>query len=127
MRAVRLRETRVRGVYWGDDSRLYELVAGTEQQCCRCGKWAQSIFRWGSERVCGEHFRVASKTRIRLTTTFALRVHREGARVLPPARVVRRGDEVAVAGPPRRVGKYDRFDLPCGGFVLAPRSRWAWV
>lgn len=127
MRAVRLRETRVRGTYWGEDGRLYEFVAGTEQRCCRCGKWAQAVFRWGNERICGEHFRVASRTRVRMLTTFALRVYNGDAGGPPRGRVVRRGDELAVAGAPRREGKFDRFELPGGGFVLVPRSRWAWA
>lgn len=126
MRAVRLRRTRVPGVYWGDDHRLYELAAGTETKCCRCGKWVQTVFRWGQEKVCGEHVRVASRTRIRLTTTFACRVYREDTTEQPLGVVMRRGAELAVCGPPRSHGKFDRFDLPGGGFVLVPRSRWAW-
>jgi hypothetical protein len=85
------------------------------------------VFRWGEEAVCGAHVRVTSRTRIRLTTTFARRVYRDGGGEPPAAVVVRRGDEFAVAGPPRRRGKFDRFDLPEGGFVLVPVSRWAWV
>lgn len=127
MRAVRLRLTKVPGVYWGDDHRLYVLEAGAETKCCRCGKWVQSVFRWGREKVCDEHVRVASRTRIRLTTTFACRVYREGVVEPPLATVMRRGDELAVAGVPTLCGKFDRFDLPCGGFVLVPRSRWAWA
>jgi hypothetical protein len=126
MRAVRLRETHVPGTYWGDDGRLYRLVTGTEAQCCRCGRWVRTIFRWGPEKVCGEHVRVASRTRIRMTTTFARRTYREGAGPPPAGVVVRRGDELTVVGPPRRQGKFDRFEVP-GGFVLVPRSRWAWV
>lgn len=127
MRAVRLRRTRVPGVYWGDDHRLYELEAGTETQCCRCGKWAKVVFRWGKEKVCSRHVRVASRTHIRLTTTFACRAYREGSAELPPATVMRRGDELAVAGGPRLEGKFDRFELLDGSFVLVPRSRWAWA
>jgi hypothetical protein len=114
-------------VFWGDDSRLYELVSGTETTCCRCGRWVQTVFRWNTEGVCEAHVRVASRTRIRLTTTFACRVYRGGAGEPPAGRVVRRGDELAVAGPPRRQGPFDRFDLAEGGFVLVPRSRWAWA
>jgi hypothetical protein len=127
MRAVRLRRTRVPGVYWGDDHRLYELESGTETRCCRCGHWVQTVFRWGREKVCGEHVRVASRTRIRLTTTFACRVYREGAAVPPAGSVMRRGDEMEVCGTPRPEGRFDRFELPGGGFVLIPRSRWAWA
>jgi hypothetical protein len=126
MRAVRLRETGVEGTFWGEDCRLYELVAGTEQKCCRCGRWAQAVFRWGQERACGAHFRLTTRSRIRLTTTFALRVYGEAGE-LPTGKVVRRGDEFAVSGAPRREGKFDRFELHCGGFVLVPRSRWAWA
>jgi hypothetical protein len=114
-------------MYWGDDSRLYELRTGTEVRCCRCGRWAQSVFRWGQEKVCERHVRVAGKTRVRMTTTFALRVYRDGAGGSPAGVVVRRGDEFAVTGPPRREGRFDQFELPGGGFVLVPRSRWAWV
>gem|GEM_PF-3911181 len=127
MRAVRLKETRVAGVYWGDDSRLYKLVTGTETKCCRCGKWVQTVFRWGREKVCGKHVRVASKTRIRLTTTFACRVYHTGGDELPRGVVLRRGAELAVVGAPQSQGKFDRFDLPDGGFVLVPRNRWAWA
>jgi hypothetical protein len=127
MQTVRLRETRVVGVYWGDDSRLYKLLTGTEAKCCRCGRWVQTVFQWGAENVCGAHVRVASKTRIRMTTTFACRVYRAGAGELPTGVVMRRGSELAVAGPPQRLGKFDRFVLPDGGSVLVPRSRWAWV
>jgi hypothetical protein len=127
MRTVRLRATHVEGMFRGDDSRLYELVTGTEARCCRCGRWAQTVFRWHRDAVCGAHVRVASRTRIRLTTTFACRVYRAGASAPPAGVVVRRGDELAVAGPPHRRGAFDRFDLPDGGFVLVPRSRWAWV
>ena len=127
MRAVRLRETRVPGMFWGDDYRLYKLVTGTESKCCRCGRWVETVFRWGREMVCGEHVRVASKTRIRLTTTFAFRVYRACASEWPSGIVMRRGDELSVAGPPRRHGTFDRFDLMGGGFVLIPRSRWAWA
>jgi hypothetical protein len=127
MRAVRLKETGVKGMFWGDDSRLYERVSGTEARCCRCGRWSQTVFRWGQEKVCGDHFRLTTRSRIRLTTTFALRVYGQEARELPPGKVVRRGDGFAVAGAPRREGKFDRFELPSGGFVLVPRSRWAWA
>ena len=127
MRAVRLRKTSEPGVYWGDDCRLYERVEGSEARCCRCGRWAQSHFRWGHEVVCGRHVRVASATRIRLTTTFACRAYRAGEATPPPAVVMRRRDELDVAGPPERVGQFDRFELPSGGYVLVPRSRWAWA
>jgi hypothetical protein len=127
MRAVRLRKTRVPGIYWGDDRRLYEFVTGTEAKCCRCGHWVQTVFRWGPENVCGAHVHVASKTRIRLTTTFACRVYRAGAGEPPAGVVMRRGSELEVVGPPQKRGPFDRFDLPCGGFVLVPRSRWAWA
>jgi hypothetical protein len=128
MQAVRLRQTHVPGVFWGDDGRLYEYVAGTEAECCRCGRWVNAVFRWGDEKVCGAHVRVASRTRIRMTTTFALRVYRTGADGPPPGVVVRRGDEFAVAGPPARCGRYDKFQTPDGiGYVLVPRSRWAWA
>lgn len=127
MRPVRLRGTRVPGIFWGDDGRLYELAQEAEAKCCRCGRWSQGVFRWGKENVCGRHVRVASRTRIRMTTTFACRVYREGDASPPPGLVVRRGDGLVVAGPPRREGKYDRFELPCGGSVLVPRSRWAWA
>jgi hypothetical protein len=124
---VRLRATRVPGVYWGDDGRLYEQETGVEAQCGRCGRWAQTGFRWGREWVCGAHVRVASRTRIRLTATFALRVYRDGGLEPPPGVVVRRGAGLAVAGPPQRSGRFDLFNLPCGGYVLVPRSRWAWA
>lgn len=62
-----------------------------------------------------------------MTTTFALRTYREGASGPPAGVVVRRGDELGVTGPPQRQGRFDRFDLPTGGFVLVPRSRWAWA
>jgi hypothetical protein len=127
MRAVRVRQTHIPDLYWGEDSRLYKLVTGTETKCCRCGRWAQTIFRWGQEKVCGRHVRVVCRTRVRLTTTFALRVYRDGAGELPVGLVMRRGDEFAVLGPPRRQERFDRFDLPGGGFVLVPRGRWAWV
>src|SRR3954449_12632371 len=93
MQTVRLRQTQVPGVYWGDDCRLYELMAGSETKCCRCEKWTQSVFRWGQEKVCERHVRVANKTRLRVTTTFALRVYRDGAEGPPAGVVVRRGDD----------------------------------
>jgi hypothetical protein len=127
MQPIRLRATRRPGTYWGDDGRLYERVSGTETTCCRCGRWAQTVFCWGQERVCGAHVRVASRTRIRMTTTFACRIYRDGAGLPPPGVVLRRGDELAVSGPPWRHGRFDRFTLPDGGFVLIPRSRWAWA
>ncbi|MBP3954741.1 hypothetical protein J8F10_05510 [Gemmata sp. G18] len=128
MRSVRLKMTQVPGVFWGDDSRVYELQVGTEVRCSRCGQWAQTVFRWGQESVCGEHVRVTSRTRIRVTTTFAWRAYRTGTTEPPAAIVMRRGDEFAVAGPPERCGKYDKFMTPDrDGFVLVPRSRWAWA
>ena len=128
MRGVRLRETRVPGVFWGEDHRLYQRVCGTEAPCGWCGRWAQTLFRWGTESVCHRHVRVSSrtKTRIRMTTTFAWRVIRPGASELPTGTVVRRGDERVVSGPPERCGRFDKFEVP-GGHVLVPRSRWAWA
>jgi len=58
--------------------------------------------------------------------TFACRVYRGGAGESPVGRVVRRGDEIEVGGPPERHGKFDRFEFQ-GGFVMVPRSRWAWA
>ena len=124
---IRLRKTRVPGVFWGDDGRVYKLVTGTESKCCRCGGWAQTLFTWGREKVCDRHVRVASRTRIRLTTTFACRIYRGGEGEPPPGVVLRRGGELEVAGAPIRRGRFDRFELPGGGFVLVPRSRWAWA
>jgi hypothetical protein len=124
---VRLRKTQFPGMYWGDDCRLYQLVTGTETPCCRCGKWVQTVFRWGQEQVCARHVRIASQCRIRLTTTFACRIYRDSEKELPAGVVLRRGSELAVAGKPFRQGKFDRFELPGGGFVLVPRSRWAWA
>ena len=128
MRAVRLRETRVPGMFWGTDRRLYQRVSETETQCCRCGQWAQTVFRWGTENVCERHVQVPSgtKTRIRMTTTFAWRVFRPDTPGCPAATVLRRGDERPVAGPPVRCGRFDKFEVP-DGYVLVPRSRWAWA
>lgn len=136
MRAVRLSETRVPGVFWGEDRRLYQQVIGTEAQCCRCGMWAQTLFRWGTEGVCERHVRMPgrtkaktkpkTKTRIRMTTTFAWRVIRTGEGNPSVGTVVRRGDERPVAGPPERCGLFDKFEVS-GGYVLVPRSRWAWA
>lgn len=123
---VRLRRTHLPDVFWGEDSRLYKLVTGTEVRCCRCGRWVQTVFWWGREKVCERHVRIASRTRIRLTTTFACRVYR-GPSGIPAGVVLRRGSELSVAGAPTRQGKFDRFELPSGGYVLVPRSRWAWA
>src|SRR3954447_10490750 len=112
---VRLRRTHLPDVFWGEDSRLYKLVTGTEARCCRCGRWSQTVFRWGREKVCERHVRIASRTRIRLTTTFACRVYRDDAGGIPAGLVLRRGSELAVAGAPRRCGKFDRFELQGGG------------
>ncbi|MDY3555194.1 hypothetical protein R5W24_004332 [Gemmata sp. JC717] len=83
---------------------------------------------WESERFCARHVRVdrRTKTRIRMTTTFAWRVFPAETGGAPAGTVVRRGDERAVAGPPERCGRFDKFVVP-EGYVLVPRSRWAWV
>ena len=129
MRNVRLTETNVQGQFRGNDGGLYDQVVGTESRCERCGRWAQTLYRRRSKhRVCDRHVQFVSRARIRLTTTFACRMSAIGASECPPALVLRRGDELAVAGRPEPVGQFDRFPLPDGqGFALVPRSRWAWV
>jgi hypothetical protein len=124
MRNVRLKPTHVPDLYRGDDGRMYARVGGAEERCSRCGKWSHDIFCRGRERICPDHLRVTSRTRIRVTATFALRVlGREGR---PPARVVRRGDELDVLGPPVLHRGFDRFGV-AAGHILVPRSRWAWA
>ena len=74
------------------------------------------------------HAKVTRRTHIRVTTTFACRVYQDGVTEQPPAKVMRRNDILAVKGKPVRVGGFDKFFLPDGsGFVLVPRSRWAWA
>jgi len=125
MQAIRLKETNVRGMYIDNDGRVYALVNGAEAQCDRCEGWTQKAYRRGKELICGAHVRIASRTHIRIMTTFACRVYRDGATGQPSAKVFRRGDVMAVASRPERVGGYDKFFVS-GGFVLVPRSRWAW-
>ncbi|MDB5308884.1 MAG: hypothetical protein JWO38_3086 [Gemmataceae bacterium] len=128
MPTVRLTETHIRGRYQGSDGGIYTRVEGAEGQCSRCREWAQSLYHRSDERVCGRHVRLITRTRIRFTTTFACRVYRGDVAELPPGTVVRRRDELDVAGRPVRHGAFDKFVLPGGrGFVLVPRSRWAWV
>lgn len=127
MPSLTLSETHVRGVYLGDDGRVYAKEGGRERRCPACGGWAREFYRWADRRVCGRHVRVAERRLVRVTTTFALRVY-GGAGGCPPGRVVRRGDVLAVAGAPDRVGRFDKFRVSGrAGFVLVPRSRWAWV
>jgi hypothetical protein len=125
---VWLTRTHVDGLYWGSDGRLFVREDGVERRCSRCGRWTHTVYTWSDHRVCGRHVRVSTRTRIRVLTTFACRVLSDGMADVPPARVVRRGDEVAVAGRPVRQGKYDKFTTPDrAGFILVPRGRWAWV
>jgi hypothetical protein len=127
MPTVRLTETHVRGVYQGSNGCLYQREDGVERKCSRCRRWAQTSYRWADQHVCGRHVRVVDRAVIRLTTTFACRAFHAGAAGWPPAAVLRRGDSLVVGGIPTRVGRFDRFPLAGGGFVLVPRSRWAWV
>jgi hypothetical protein len=128
MPTVRLTETHIRGLFWGSDKRIYTREDGTEGQCSRCLRWSQTLYRYSTEQVCERHVKVTQRAWIRLTTTFACRVYRDGMTEQPVARVLRRGDTLRVAGRPERVGRFDKFPLPDGsGFVLVPRSRWAWV
>ena len=128
METVLLTQTHVRGLFWGSDKRLYVREDGAEGPCSRCHRWSQTLYRLSNEQVCELHVRVTRRTRIRMTTTFACRVYRDGITEQPPAKVLRRDDTIAVAGRPERVGGYDKFFVSDGsGFVLVPRSRWAWA
>ncbi|MBN9518785.1 hypothetical protein J0H58_09735 [bacterium] len=128
MPTVRLTETATRGVFQGSNGCLYEKEDGVERRCSRCGKWTQTTYRWADQHVCGRHLRVVTRAVIRLTTTFACRALRpDDHGAPPPARVLRRGDTVVVGGIPTRTGRFDRFPLTAGGFILVPRSRWAWA
>lgn len=128
MRTVRLTETHIQGLYRGNDGGIYTRLTGTEGQCTRCGCWSQVLYQRARQRVCGRHVQFVTRTRIRLTTTFACRVYAEGGVEVPPATVLRRGDTIEVAGPPQEHGKFAKFLLPAGkGFVLVPRNRWAWM
>lgn len=125
---VDLTETHVRGVYLGSNGCVYAREDGVEERCSRCGRWARTLYRWSDHRVCGRHVRILTRSLIRLTTTFACRVYDGGNVGVPPGRVLRRGDTLAVAGRPERVGGFDKFTLADGrGHVLVPRSRWAWA
>jgi hypothetical protein len=119
MPTVRLSETSTRGVFQGSNGCLYEREDGVERTCSRCGQWSQTTYRWSDQHVCGRHLRVIDRAVIRLTTTFACRPFR--------AAVIRRGDTLVVGGVPTRDGRFDRFPLTTGGFILVPRSRWAWA
>lgn len=127
MPTVRLTETSTRGVFQGSNGCLYEREDGVERTCSRCGRWTQTSYRWADRHVCGRHLRVIDRAVIRLTTTFACRPFRSGAGGWLPATVLRRGDTLVVGGVPTRQGKFDRFPLTTGGFILVPRSRWAWA
>lgn len=126
MLTVRLKPTSIRGVYRGTDGQVYTREDGAERPCGTCGCWAHTLYHRGDRVVCGRHVVVTGRERIRLTTTFACRVYAESTSETPVARVLRRGDMLPVGGPPERVGLYDRFTV-AGGFVLVPRSRWAWA
>ncbi|QDU20557.1 hypothetical protein [Urbifossiella limnaea] len=128
MPTVRLTETTTRGVFQGSNGCLYERSDGVERKCSRCGRWTQTTYRWADQNICDRHLRVVTWAVIRVTTTFAFRplpaaVYGDP----PPARVLRRGDTLVVGGVPTRVGRFDRFPLTTGGFVMVPRSRWAWA
>jgi hypothetical protein len=128
MTTVWLTRTHIDGLYSGRDGRLFVREDGVERRCTRCRRWAQTVYKWSDRRYCGRHVRVSARARVRVLTTFACRVLGGDPVELPPARVVRRGDELAVAGEPERCGRYDKFAAPGrGGFVLVPRGRWAWV
>ncbi len=128
MPTVRLTETSTRGIFQGSNGCLYEKADGVERRCSRCRRWTQTTYRWADQFVCGRHLRVVTRAVIRVTTTFASRpLPAVAYGVLPPARVLRRGDTVVVGGVPARVGRFDRFPLTTGGFILVPRSRWAWA
>jgi hypothetical protein len=127
MPTVRLTETATRGVFQGSNGCLYERAEGVERKCSRCGRWTQTSYRWADHHVCGRHLRVVTRAVIRLTTTFACRRFGPAVDGWPRAEVVRRGDTLVVGGVPTRVGKFDRFPLTTGGFILVPRSRWAWA
>jgi hypothetical protein len=127
MPTVRLTETSTRGVFQGSNGCLYERVEGVERKCSRCGRWTQTSYRWADRHVCGRHLRVVTRAVIRLTTTFACRRFGPNDTGWPRAEVVRRGDTLVVGGVPTRAGKFDRFPLAAGGFILVPRSRWAWA
>jgi hypothetical protein len=124
---VRLTETATRGVFQGSNGCLYKREDGVERRCSRCRRWTHTSYRWADQHVCAEHVRVVTRAVIRLTTTFACRRFRAGLVEWPPASVLRRGDTLVVGGVPTRVGRFDRFPLTDGGFVLVPRSRWAWA
>ena len=127
MPTVRLTETATRGVFRGSNGCLYEREEGVERRCSRCRRWSQTTYRRADENACGRHIRLVTRAVIRLTTTFACRPFRPGADGWPPAAVVRRGDRLVVGGVPTREGRFDRFPLTTGGFILVPRSRWAWA
>ncbi|VTU00787.1 unnamed protein product [Gemmataceae bacterium] len=125
MPTVRLKPTSVRGVYRGTDGRVYTREDGAERPCDACGCWAHTLYLRADRAVCGGHVVVTGRERIRMTTTFACRVYAGTPGEVPAGTVLRRGDTMAVSGPPERVGRYDRFAV-AGGFILVPRSRWAW-
>jgi hypothetical protein len=128
MTTVDLTATHIKGLFWGSDGRLYCREDGAERECSRCGQWDQTAYRWSDHFVCGRHVRVVPPARIRLTTAFACRVFRTGEVGWPAATVLRRGDTLEVIGRPERQGHFDRFVVDGGrGFVLVPRSRWAWL
>lgn len=127
MPTVRLTETATRGVFQGSNGCLYEKEDGVERRCSRCRRWTHTTYRRSDRHVCADHVRVVTSAVIRLTTTFACRPVRDALDECPPASVLRRGDTLVVGGVPTREGRYDRFPLTDGGYVLVPRSRWAWV
>lgn len=127
MPTVRLTETATRGVFQGSNGCLYERAEGVERRCSRCGRWTQTSYRWADRHLCERHLRVVTRAVIRMTTTFACRRFGPDTDGWPRAEVVRRGDTLVVGGVPTRVGKFDRFPLAGGGFILVPRSRWAWA
>ncbi len=127
MPTVRLTETSTRGVFQGSNGCLYEKEDGVERKCSRCRRWTQTTYRRADQPVCAAHVRVVNSAVTRLTTTFACRPVRAGVAECPPATVLRRGDTLVVGGVPTRAGRFDRFPLTDGGFVLVPRSRWAWA
>ncbi|MFO0798299.1 MAG: hypothetical protein U0804_12550 [Gemmataceae bacterium] len=127
MPTVRLTETAAHGVFQGSNGCLYEREDGVERRCSRCRRWTQTTYRWADRHVCAAHVRVVSSAVIRLTTMFACRRFRAGDGGWPAASVLRRGDTLVVGGVPTRDGRYDRFPLTDGGYVLVPRSRWAWA